>query len=151
MMSVFRLCLVFFDHGSWYSVQLNKVFKFSRCFSSSAFDRDCKLYLNGTVIKQVSSVKFLGVTIDENLTWRPHLDNLKKKLACSLGALFRIKDSVPKALHKTLYHSLFESHLNYGISVWGSQSHTVLQELFTLQKKCIRTEFNTIQITKLIY
>ena len=116
------------------------------CARTTAFDRDCKLYLNGTVIKQVSSVKFLGVTIDENLTWRPHLDNLKKKLACSLGALFRIKDSVPKALHKTLYHSLFESHLNYGISVWGSQSHTVLQELFTLQKKCIRTLFSNSKL-----
>ena len=118
------------------------------CARTTAFDRDCKLYLNGTAIKQVSSVKFLGVTIDENLTWRPHLDNLKKKLACSLGALYRIKDSVPKALHKTLYHSLFESHLNYGISVWGSQSHTVLHELFTLQKKCIRVHYSVILNSK---
>ena len=55
--------------------------------------------------------------------------------------MYRIKDSVPKSLHKTLYHSLFESHLIYGISVWGAQSHTVLYELFTLQKHCIRTLF----------
>ena len=105
------------------------------------FDQDCKLYLNGSIIKQVSTVKFLGVTIDENLTWLPHLENLKKKLTCSQGVLYRIKDSVPKSLHKTLYHSLFESHLIYGISVWGAQSHTVLHELFTLQKHCIRTLF----------
>ena len=93
------------------------------------------------IICAVSNVKFLGVTIDENLTWTPHLENLKKKLTCSQGVLYRIKDSIPKSLHKTLYHSLFESHLTYGISVWGAQSHTVLHELFTLQKHCVRTLF----------
>ena len=111
------------------------------CARTQPFDQECKLYLNGSIIKQVSTVKFLGVTIDENLTWLPHLENLKKKLTCSLGVLYRIKDLVPKSLHKTLYHSLFESHLIYGISVWGTQSHTVLYELFTLQKHCIRTLF----------
>ena len=80
----------------------------------------------------VSTVKFLGVTIDENLTWLPHLENLRKKLTCSQGVLYRTKDSVPKSLYKTLSHSLFESHLIYGISIWGAQSHTVLYELFTL-------------------
>ena len=111
------------------------------CARTQPFDKNCKLYLNGSIIKQVPAVKFLGVTIDENLTWLPHLENLKKKLTCSQGVLYRIKDSVPKSLHKTLYHSLFESHLIYGISVWGAQSHTVLHELFTLQKHCIRTLF----------
>ena len=67
------------------------------------------------IIKPVSCVKFLGVTIDENLTWIPHIENLKKKLACSQGVLYNIilKDSIPKSLYKTLYHSLFESHLSY--------------------------------------
>jgi len=115
----------------------------STCARSQPYDQDCRLHLNGNIIKQVSSVKFLGVTIDENLTWLPHIENLKKKLACSQGVLYRIKDSVPKQLYKTLYHSLFESHLSYGISVWGAQSHTVLHELFTLQKHCIRTLFGS--------
>ena len=111
------------------------------CARSQPLDQNCKLHLNGSIIKPVSCVKFLGVTIDENLTWIPHIENLKKKLACSQGVLYRIKDSIPKSLYKTIYHSLFESHLTYGISVWGAQSHTVLNELFTLQKHCIRTLF----------
>ena len=111
------------------------------CARSQPLDQDCNLHLNGSIIKPVSCVKFLGVTIDENLTWIPHIENLKKKLACSQGVLYRIKDSIPKSLYKTIYHSLFESHLTYGISVWGAQSHTVLNELFTLQKHCIRTLF----------
>ena len=89
----------------------------------------------------VSSIKFLGVTIDENLNWLPHIDNLKNKLVLSQGALYRIKDSIPKRLHKTLYHSLFESHLTYGISVWGSQSNSVMEKLFNIQKSCVRMLF----------
>ena len=85
--------------------------------------------------------KFLGVTIDENLNWLPHIEYLKRKLILSQGALYRIKDSIPKRLHKTLYHSLFKSHLTYGISVWGSQSHSVLQRLFAIQKSCVRMLF----------
>ena len=92
-------------------------------------------------MKQVSSIKFLGVTIDENLTWLPHLEILKKKLSMCQGTLSRIKTSIPKRLHKTIYHALFESHLTYGISVWGAQSQSVLNELFIIQKKCVRLLF----------
>ena len=43
--------------------------------------------------------------------------------------------------HKNLYHTLFESHLTYGISVWGGVSNTQLDKLFILQKKCTRILF----------
>ena len=66
------------------------------------------LTLNGRQIKQVSETKFLGVIIDENLTWRPQIDSISRKLASCIGALYRIQDCVPKALHKQLYHALFE-------------------------------------------
>ena len=55
--------------------------------------------------------------------------------------LYNIKNSIPKCLHKDIYHTLFESHLTYGISVWGGVSHNKLKPLFTIQKKCIRLLF----------
>jgi len=113
----------------------------SICSRTEPYDRDAKLFLSGAQVKQVSSIKFLGVTIDENLNWIPHIENLRNKLILSQGALYRIKDSIPIKLHKTLYHSLFESHLTYGISVWGSQSNSVMEKLFTIQKSCIRMLF----------
>ena len=113
----------------------------STCLRTQPFNHTLHLKLNGVKIKQVSSTKFLGVTIDENLTWNQHMDALSRKLASGHGALYRIKDYVPKPVHKQLYHALFESHMVYGISVWGSQSHTALNKLFTLQKKCIRMLF----------
>ena len=53
----------------------------------------------------------------------------------------RIKDFIPAKLHKILYHTLFESHLAYGITVWGGAVETKIKPLFIAQKHCIRIMF----------
>ena len=75
--------------------------------------------INDFEIKEVNNTKFLGVTIDNELSWIPQLTTLAKKLRCCTGQLYRIKKYLPASLHKNLYHTLFESHLSYGITVWG--------------------------------
>ena len=75
------------------------------------------------------------------MSWKPHIAYPESKLKCSIGILNRIKDNVPQSLHKSLYHTLFESHLSYGITVWGGSSVNSLNNLFLLQKKCIRILF----------
>ena len=69
-------------------------------------------------ILEVDSIKFLGVTFDKGLTWSKHTENLYKRLKCALAVIKRIKHCVTEQNFKTLYSSLFESHLCYGISVW---------------------------------
>ena len=44
-------------------------------------------------------------------------------------------------MHKSIYHTLFESHLTYGITVWGGVPNSILKPLVTLQKQCIRMLF----------
>ena len=99
------------------------------------------LKIGDTQIECVSETKFLGIIIDEKLTWDPQIQYLKKKLSCATGILNRIKDSIPATLHKNLYHTLFESHLCYGITTWGGVSDAKLKPLFKVQKKCIRILF----------
>ena len=100
-----------------------------------------RLYINGILIRQVTEIKFLGVILDENLSWMPHIEQLVKKLRSSVGELCRIRHVVPETHYASLYHTLFESHLCYGISVWGGVPHHKLEKLFVLQKKCIRILF----------
>ena len=102
---------------------------------------DQKLFIDDFPLERVESTKFLGVTIDKNLNWDEHKARLSKKLATCSGILNRIKDNIPQELHKDLYHTLFESHLTYGITVWGGVSETKLEPLFKAQKKCIRIMF----------
>ena len=67
-------------------------------------DTEYTLTLHNTPMSKVTQTKFLGVIIDDKLTWEPHINYLNKKLACSAGTLNRIKDNSPKHLHKVLYH-----------------------------------------------
>ena len=103
------------------------------------------LYINGRIIPRVTEIKFLGVILDENLSWIPHIEYLAKKLKISVGGLSRIRHIVPQTLYESLYHTLFESHLIYGIKVWGGVSHDKLEKLFIIQKKCIHILFGDQQ------
>ena len=99
------------------------------------------LKIAGEDIKKVSETKFLGITIDEKLSWDGQIKNVKRKLNFATASLNRIKNNLPEQMHKDLYHTLFESHLTYCISVWGKLPQSKMKNLFNTQKKCIRILF----------
>ncbi|KAG8276518.1 hypothetical protein J6590_108834 [Homalodisca vitripennis] len=90
-------------------------------------------------VQAASEAKYLGVTIDEDLKWTTHIDNLCRKLGTGLYVVKRIKSisDVPSA--KTAYFALFESNLRYGLLVWGNSSAGNLQRVLVTQKKAVRT------------
>ncbi len=84
------------------------------------------------------AVKFLGILIDENLTWKEHLSHINKKISRALFTLKQVKNVLPKRCMKTLYYSLIHSHLSYGILAWGNSTQTTLHQTTLLQKRAIR-------------
>ena len=61
---------------------------------------DRLIKIGETPIKQVSETKFLGIIIDDKLSWNPQIQYLKRKLSSSIGIMNRIKDYIPISLHK---------------------------------------------------
>ena len=109
-------------------------------------DKSRSIFINGQKINKVRYTKFLGVVIDEKLSWEDHISYLIKKLRSISGALCRIRHSVPVELYKRIYESLFESHLAYGISVWGvALKNKANDKLFITQKHCIRILFGNYE------
>ena len=105
-------------------------------------DKSRAIFINSINISKVSSTKFLGVIIDDQITWLHHIVYLRKKLRSISGALCRIRKAVPADLYLNIYNSLFESHLSYGISVWGASIKDQSNDkLFVVQKQCIRILF----------
>ena len=70
-------------------------------------------------IQQENWVKFLGVLLDCNLSWKYNINELSKKLSRTVGIFHKIRHFVPCDILKTLYYSLFYSFVSYGIAVWG--------------------------------
>ena len=99
---------------------------------------DVLIALNGINIEQVTYKKFLGVTIDENLTWREHIKMVETKVSKSTAVLYKTMHVLYcQALH-ILYQSLVEPHMSYCCEIWGSTYQSRLKKLFLLQKKAIR-------------
>ena len=111
------------------------------CARSRKFGSDKSLKLAGGKLKKVDKVKFLGVMIDDKLSWEPHIEHLKVKLNSSIVVIKRIKKFIPGSEYLKLYNSLFKSHISYCISAWGGISSYKTQSLFSIQKRCVRLLF----------
>ncbi len=101
------------------------------------------MYINNNIITQVTSFKFLGIVIDNKLSWKLHIDYLASKLARNLSILYKLKGNVPQFTMINMYYSFVYSLLTYGITVWGSSSKGNLNKLLLLQKQAIRVITNS--------
>ena len=97
-----------------------------------------KININGNEIKQVNFTKFLGIYIDEHLSWAQHIDYLSQKIARNVGILSKLKYFLPRYIMNTLYYSLILSHLQYCTLLCANAYSTCLNKLRILQKKTIR-------------
>ena len=95
--------------------------------------------LSGQKLKQCESLKYLGITIDQHLTWKPHLRKLAEKLSRSIGMLSKIRHYVPFSTLHTLYYALFHSHLSFGSQLWGQNMNDQTTRICKLQNKALRT------------
>ena len=87
------------------------------------------------------SFKFVGIMIDEFLSWNYHINHVANKISSSLYALRQVKNLLPVKIKKLLYNSMVKPHLDYGILVWGQSLQTIRLE--KLQKKSVRLITNS--------
>ena len=95
--------------------------------------------LDNVSLERVNSTKFLGVIIDEHLTWKNHIDAIAKTISRNIGMLTKMKHYVPGYILYSLYCTLVLPYINYGILIWGNTCKTYLDKIFKLQKWAIRT------------
>ena len=82
-------------------------------------------------------MKYLGVKIDEHLTWKPHIDGISTKRSKGNAMLSKIRDFVDQKALKAIYYTIFESNLYYYSLVW-TQNFNSTKRLFILQKNVLR-------------
>ena len=94
-----------------------------------------QLHINSITIDRVKDFNFLGLTINENLSWKPHIHKLAMKISKQIGVLNKLKHLIPEHILRMLYCTLILPHLTYSILAWGFD----LDRLTKLQKRSIRT------------
>ena len=100
---------------------------------------DTCIKLGDTELPKVEIVKFLGMWLDQNLTWDEHLSKLKSRIRRNMSMLQVGVNLLDIHSKKILYYAQIYSHLSYGLPLWGNMiSTTKMDCIQKLQNKCVR-------------
>jgi hypothetical protein len=92
-------------------------------------------------IHNSSITKFLGLNLDDTLTWKIHIDLAISKLYSACFAIRSVKPILSQNVLRMIYFSQVHCILNYGIIFWGNSPHSV--KVFKMQKRIIRIITNS--------
>lgn len=103
------------------NVNKTKYMIFSR---SNKIIQPIDLEIHNQSIEQVRNFNFLGLTIDEKISWRPHIDKISCKISKAIGILSKLKRQLPLKTLTTIYNSLILPHINYCLLTWCFSPNT---------------------------
>ena len=105
------------------------------------------IQLNNTSIHKVQKVKYLGMTIDENLSWEEHVRNLKSSLTKLASSFKIIKHYIPRNCKMNMYYAYAYSKIQYGIEVYGGGGRGTIKQIQILQNRVLKILFNKDWLT----
>ena len=106
-----------------------------------------EIKLNGLKLDKIGEqqtskyVKFVGIRVDEKLTWKYQLHEVSKILSKNIMVLNRVKHELPTKAKLLIYNTLIKPHAEYGAIIWHESTKTN-NKLDKLQKRAIRSITN---------
>ena len=94
--------------------------------------------INGSDIQKVSNSRYLGVIIDNALSWKDHIDNVYKKLLKFVGIFYKLRYKLNSSVLRMLYFAFVHPHILYGIEVYANTYQSNLNRLVVLNNKILR-------------
>ena len=111
---------------------------------SNKQDPHFKIVIDDKHIEKVEVTKFVGILIDNNLSWKAHTNHITNIVSKYNGIIKKVRPSLNKDSLHTLYNTLVLPYLSYCTIVWGDKNNSNLDSLFITQKKIIRIYTNSI-------
>jgi hypothetical protein len=111
------------------------IFRSARTDLSSIF---LSINFHNNTIHSTPDYDYLGLTIDQRLTWSNHVAKIARKIAFYVYQLRRIRHSINKKTLEMIYSAYIKSHLTYLLPLWGSAADVHMKCLQVLQNKAIK-------------
>ena len=105
------------------------------------------LMVGNNNIERTSSIKFLGVMLDEHISWTDHARTVENKIAKNTCLLYHVSQFLNEDSLKTVYFWYIHSYLNYANIAWVSTYATKLKRVYLKQKHAVRIVFNKDKLT----
>ena len=119
-------------------------------FTPKKGKKSLHLEIGKCCIKPDVETKFLGVILDDKLSWNSQVKNILVKMKWNLGLLSSCHSLLSKHGLKNVYYAHIFSHMSYCISIWGSMiSSDLLSKLRTQQNHCICILDTRLSVTEL--
>ena len=120
-------------------------------FSNLRHSNTPNIMIRNTEIIACQKQKFLGVTLDNRLNFKDHINNISSKVKSASGILWKLSQFCPSDVLMKIYYALVYPYLIYGVEIWGNSSKVALNRLgrlvLTAQK---RTKINVSNHTRTI-
>ena len=100
-------------------------------------NRSVSVSIDGKPLASVTSTRYLGVLIDQHLTWKLHVDNVLKRVRCKLYALYRLKP-LPGHLLFRLYQAFVLPVFDYCDVVWAPSAVSLSKPLERLHSRFLQ-------------
>ena len=107
-----------------------------------------KIFMNdNNEISKNDHIKYLGVLLDNKLTWHYHIEKVRTKVIKGIWAIARLRNLVSTKILFNIYYTMIFSHLIYFNLAWRSAAKIVLTPLHILQKKAARPVWSNCRPT----
>ena len=97
-----------------------------------------KIKISGHEIQRADSVKYIGLTLDETLSWNNHINELCKNITKYFSVFYNLRHIVNNKLARTIYYTCIHSRIKYGIEIYGTAAKTRMDKLQTIQNKLMK-------------
>ena len=87
------------------------------------------IIMNNVKISCINKSKFLGVIIDDKLTWIHHIEHVSKKISKAIGVISKVKYFANEKILQSLYYAFIQSHINYNLINWSGAYKTNLTSI----------------------
>mgnify|MGYP000542503182 CR=1 FL=1 len=127
----------------WFAVNrlsLSSSKSFAMSFSNRPHDVDnsTNIKIGTSKLKFELVSKFLGMLIDNRLSFSDHISHISRKISKFVGILYKVSKYSPYEVLLSMYYSFVYPYLLYGILVWGGASDVYSRKLLSIQKKVVR-------------
>ena len=116
-------------------------------FSLKDTPPDLNLIIGNAQIQRTSVQKFLGVHIDDRLTFGEHTNKISTQISRSVGVMRRMRQIVPRDVLRQLFYAFIYSKYTYAITCYGSAYQNQVQRLKNLIGRALKLVLNTDTIT----
>ena len=94
--------------------------------------------IKGEQIEEKEYTKYLGILIDNNLSWNYHIKHANLKISKGIGILTKLRRYLSKNVLRALFYAFVQPHIDYGLLVWGSATPTNLKPIKKNLQKAVR-------------